>query len=268
MSTETKSITEELLEILKTKGMIPDEALVVEEAVVPEEPEVVEEVAPLVATELVKRTDGKEMQLVPFSSHFWKPKHCPDHLVPIFVGYDAAEPKATYVPPKEDFEWFSYAIVNGLKPLVVGPTGCGKTLMAEYYAASTGRPCLRIEHNVELDRATVFGQVHITEGDTNFVPGMLICSAAAPTIVILDEVSRASGHANMIYKRIMDRGEIYIPEMKDAGLRAVKPDDFWAVCGTDNTKGDGEDLDKYPMSNIQDAAFRNAWSLLVKHSNT
>jgi len=179
MST-SKSITEELLDILKEKGLVPEEVIAsaTTEAPIEEVPEPVVEAPVLVATEWETRPDGCKMRHVPFSELYWKPKHSPDHMVPVFEGYDSATPKDTYIPPKEDFEWFSYAIVNGLKPLVVGPTGCGKTLMAEYYAASTGRPCLRIEHNVELDRATVFGQVHITEGDTNFVPGMLICSAS------------------------------------------------------------------------------------------
>jgi hypothetical protein len=67
----------------------------------------------------------------------------------------------------------------------------------------------------------------------------------------------------MIYKRIFDRGEIFIPEMKDAGMRAVTPHPQWSICGTDNTKGDGEDMDKYPMSNVQDTAMRNAWDIML-----
>ena len=82
--------------------------------------------------------------------------------------------------------------------------------------------------------------------------------------MILDEVSRAPGGANMIYKRALDRGELFVPEMKDAGQRAIKPVDGWIICGTDNTKGDGEDMDKYPMSNVQDAAFRNAMGAMIE----
>jgi MoxR-like ATPase len=229
----------------------------IEELITPEEP--------LVSTDWTLEEEGGSTHIkwVLFSELFWEPTHVPDHLVPCFKGYDSDVPKELYIPNKHDFEWLSFSISMGAKANVVGPTGCGKTLMFEYYAAITGRPCLRIEHNQELDKATVFGQVHITEGDTDFVPGMFVVSAAAPTLVILDEVSRAPGGANMIYKRAMDRGEIYVPEMKDAGARAVKPHPQWVLCGTDNTKGDGEDMDKYPMSNVQDAAFRNAWDIML-----
>jgi MoxR-like ATPase len=231
---------------------------------------IVEEViAPLLeASDWSDLPDGKEQRMVPFSEKFWEPKYVPDHLVPDFRGYDSKEPQEFYVPPEKEFEWFSLSIVSGAKCLVIGPTGCGKTLMAEYYAAITGRPCLRVDHTQELDKVQTFGQTHINnEGGvsvTEFIPGDIPLSASTPCIVILDEVSRATGGANMIYKRMLDRNTIYLPEMKQVGEKEIIPHPHWVVCGTDNTKGDGEDLDKYPMSNVQDAAFRNAWDILIE----
>jgi MoxR-like ATPase len=219
---------------------------------------------PLVATEWETREDGCRTRQVPFSEKFWPPTHVPDHFVAEFEGYETQEPLGMYVPPKKDFEWISFSFTNAIKPLCVGPTGCGKTLAFEYYAAVCGRPCLRVDNTQELDKAQVFGTVHITDGDTDFVPGDIPQSASEPTIVILDELSRATGGANMIYKRMLDRNEIYLPEMKKAGTKAITPDPEWRVCATDNTKGDGEDMDKYPMSNVQDAAFRNAWGILLE----
>jgi MoxR-like ATPase len=172
---------------------------------------------------------------------------------------------ARYVPDKKIFEWTLFAIVNKIKPLLVGPTGCGKTLILEYIAALCGRPFLRIDHTQELEKAQVFGIVHIQPGGyTEFVPGDLPLSASTPAIDALDELSRAPGGANMIYKRLLDRNEIYMPEMKEAGAKAIIPDEYFCVAATDNTKGDGEDMDKYPMSNVQDAAFRNAWGILLE----
>ena len=225
---------------------------------------VLEAKAELQTTEWETLPDGCKRRYVPFSVKFWPPRNVPDHLVAEYDGYDSATPKAMYVPPKREFELLSFCFATDTTTLAVGPTGCGKTLAMEYYAAICGRPCLRIDHTEELDKASVFGQVHITNGDTEFVPGMLVTSASAPTIVILDEVSRAPGGANMIYKRALDRGELFVPEMKDAGQRAIKPVDGWIICGTDNTKGDGEDMDKYPMSNVQDAAFRNAMGAMIE----
>jgi MoxR-like ATPase len=257
MSEREKSIADELMEMLGET--LPEPALDLPEEVAPPEP------VKLAGTGWVEREDGKEMCTVPFSELFgFEPTHVPNHLVPVFRGYECELPIVGFVLPRKDIEWISFAFAHGIKPLSVGPTGCGKTRIYEYYASMTGRPVLRIDNTAELDKAQVFGTVHITDGDTNFVPGDLPLSANAPTVVILDELSRAPGGANMIYKRVLDRNEIYLPEMKEAGTKAITPDIYWVVCATDNTKGDGENMDKYPMSNVQDAAFRNAWGILLE----
>jgi MoxR-like ATPase len=267
MTTKEKSIADELMEMLDGSGIdvsAEDAAAMAagpEEATLP--PAIV--LPKLEATEWEAHGEG-EVRLVPFSEcdWGWEPKHAPDHLVPHFKGFDSGDIMSGYIPPKKDFEWVSFAFAKGIKPLSVGPTGCGKTLMYEYYGAVTGRPVLRVDNTQELDKAQVFGTVHITDGDTDFVPGDIPLSCAAPTVVILDELSRATGGANMIYKRMLDRNEVYMPEMKESGAKAITPDKYWVLCATDNTKGDGEDLDKYPMSNVQDAAFRNAWGILLE----
>jgi cobaltochelatase CobS len=215
-----------------------------------------------------EREDGKSMRYVPASELFgWS--FAVDHLVPCFKGYDAPSVPSIYIPPVEDLEKLSLAISLKLKVNVVGPTGAGKTLMYEYYAAMTGRPYLRIEHNVELDKASVFGQTHLSTDDagntiTDFIPGVFVTSADEPTLVNLDELSRASGHANMIYQRPLDRNQIFLPEMKDAGKMAITPDEFWIMCASDNTKGNGDDMDMYSASNVQDAAFINRWDIVIE----
>jgi cobaltochelatase CobS len=218
-----------------------------------------------------KREDGTESRTVPFSEMFWKPKNVPDHLVTEYRGYDTDSVPELYVPPPKEFERFSLSMALGLKPNIVGPTGCGKTLMVEYFAAVTGRPFLRIEHNHELDKATVFGQTHINVDDaghqsTDFVPGILPRSMDKPTMVALDELSRATGFANLIYQRLFDRRELSMPEMKGLENPVIKPVEGWAVCATDNTKGNGDDMDLYSASNVQDASFINRFDTVIEQN--
>jgi len=261
-----KDVTDEILDILSARRATPD-TTIVEDII--EEEEIIPPLPELETTEWTERPDGKSERQIPFSKKYWKPKNVPDHLVWEFKGYDSPEDIGLYIPPKEEFEHLSLSFALNLKVNIVGPTGCGKTLMYEYYASSTGRPYLRIEHNVELDKASVFGQVHINVDDegrqsTDFIPGVFVRSASEPTIVNLDELTRATGHSNMIYQRPLDRGEIFMPEMKDAGAAAIKPDPQWLLCASDNTKGNGEDLEKYPMSNVQDSAFINRWDIIIE----
>lgn len=262
----TVNVADEIMDILKG----------VEKDVKSETPEIVEEVLeePEPEIELEETTwdtdeDGKGKRYVPFSKKYWKPKLVPDHLVPEFTGYDCADVPDPYIPPRKEFEQLSLAFSLGLKVNVVGPTGAGKTLMYEYYAATTGRPLLRIEHNQELDKVMVFGQTHINvdeEGkqSTDFVPGILPNSMSEPTVVILDELTRATSFANMIYQRVLDRRELFLPEMKDSGAAAVTPNEDWIICASDNTKGNGDDMEMYAASNVQDAAFINRWDMVIE----
>lgn len=213
--------------------------------------------------------ESKRERMVLFSELFWEPTTMPDHLVPVFEGYDVPGIPDIYIPPKPEFEQMSLGFSLGLRLNTVGPTGAGKTLMYEYFANKTGRPYLRIEHNVELDKASVFGQTHLNTNedgkqDTDFIPGVFVLSSSAPTLVNLDELSRASGFANMIYQRPLDRNEIFLPEMKDSGKQAITPDPFWIICASDNTKGNGDDMDLYSASNVQDAAFTNRWDMVIE----
>jgi len=222
----------------------------------------------LVKSEVQTDENGMSYQDVPFSDAYWEPTHVPDHLVRVYTGYDSPPVPSPYVPPKPEFERLSLAFTLGLKVNVVGPTGCGKTLMYEYYSATTGRPFLRIEHNSELDKATVFGQVHINvdeEGkqSTDFVLGNLPLSMSAPTVTVLDELARAPGFANILYQRVLDRRELSMPEMK-GGVGIITPHADWIVCASDNTKGNGDDLDVYSATNVQDASFINRWDVLIE----
>ena len=223
----------------------------------------------LAPTEWEDLGDDKRTRLVPFSKLYWKPKGGKDFLVRVFEGYDFDEVDYTYIPPHKDFEVMARCMELGLKQNIIGPTGCGKTLMFEYYASTTGRPFLRIEHNQDLDKAGVFGQIHINKDDdgvatTDFIPGVLPRSMDEPTLVVLDELTRATGYANMIYQRLLDRRELAMPEMKDTTVSTLKPHKYWLIAASDNTKGNGDDMDKYPMSNVQDGAFLNRWDIIIE----
>ena len=60
-----------------------------------------------------------------------------------FRGFNAPTVSGRYIPNKPNFEALSSSIALDLPMYVFGPTGCGKTLAFEYFAATTGRPLLR-----------------------------------------------------------------------------------------------------------------------------
>lgn len=256
MTTKSADVLDDIFEILNTRREATKEEAPKAEPAKP--------VEALVATDWVDHGDGKRSRSVPFSELFWAPKHYPDHLVRVFDGWAHEEVPGIYIPPVKEFEQLSLGFHCGLKQNVVGPTGCGKTQMVEYYAAATGRPYMRISHDQAFDKCDVFGQVHITGGDTDFVPGRLPKCMDSPTLVLLDELTRATGGANMVYGPLLDRRELCLPELKDTEKAVIKPHEDWLICASDNTKGNGDDMDKYSESNVQDGAFLNRWDMVIE----
>lgn len=258
MSDVIDSILEELDAMVETKEPEVEEVKAEAEKV---------EVETLVSSGRIRRDDGMEYEDIPFSQHFWEPKHVPDHLVRVYYGMpDVPDMIPNYVPPVKEIEATSFAFATNNKLLTVGPTGAGKTLAFEYMAHKLGRPYLRIEHNVFFDPDRVFGSTHINVDDegvqsTDFVEGSFPRSMEYPTIVVLDETSRNTGHSNIQYQRALDRREFTLTNKEGGSVKTAHED--WIICGSDNTKGNGDDLDKYSASNVQDQAFINRWDIII-----
>ena len=244
-------IDEILAMIDSTKVDTPDLGL-------PKEPEPVVRTAPKVEH---KASDGEVM----FSELFgWTPTYIPDIPVKVFTGYDTAKAPDFYLPPRKEVELFAMAMRLGLLANVVGPTGSGKDTMIEYYSEKTGRPYCRIDHNQELERSSIFYQTHITDGDTDVVLGILPRAMQEPTLIVLNELSRAPSFALILYQRVFDRRQLAVTEAKGKDLIIdAHPDCLF--CAADNTKGNGDDMDLYSASNVLDASTINRIDMIIEH---
>ena len=190
----------------------------------------------------------------------WKPDI--PHLVATYEGLDAAPVMEGYILDETMIEEFSLCESLGLKQNLTGPSGCGKTQLVEWYAAKCGRPYMRISHTDSFDKTEVFGRVDITDGDTDFNAGVLPRSFDLPYMVLLDELTRAPSQALMVYGTLLDRRELILPEMKSTDMKPLVPCKGWSVCAADNTKGNGDGMDKYIASNVQDGAFTNRMDVM------
>lgn len=258
MSTISKEILEDIIGMVEkgaaTKGPEPIE---------PEAPIVEIEVGELVGYDLHNAEGNVIGSTKTFVEVFgWEPESVPNHLVKTYTAFEASEPMEGYVIDKRIVEQFSFCESVGLKQNLVGPTGCGKTQLAEWYASKCGRPYMRISHTQGFDPETVFGRREVTDGETDFVLGALPLTFNKPYVLLLDEVTRAPSDALMTYGPLLDRREFATPEMKESSLGIMRPCEGWSVCGADNTKGNGDGLDKYISSNVVDSAFTNRWDVI------
>jgi len=243
-------------------GMSRDVEVDVPEPVPEPIPEPEETVSVVLTPSTEDLGDGKSVAYKPFEEVFgWEPKI--PHLVAVYEGYEHEEPMEGYIIHKAIVESVSLCDNNGLKANMTGPTGCGKTQLAEWYAAKCGRPFMRISHTEAFDKTEVFGRMDITEGETVFTLGVLPQSFDTPFFVLLDELTLAPAGALMVYGTLLDRRHLLLPEMKTGGMKPLEPCKGWSVIAADNTKGNGDGMDRYISSNVQDSRFLNRFDVML-----
>ncbi len=126
-----------------------------------------------------------------------------------------------------DLKW-KYLIrsaVRGKNIMMVGPTGCGKTLAAQSLVRSLKRPDYYFNLGATQDpRATLIGNTHFNkESGTFFSESAFVKAIKTPNaIILLDEISRAHPEAWNILMTVLDSGQRYLRLDEAEGAPIVK----------------------------------------------
>ena len=115
----------------------------------------------------------------------------------------------------EDLKWkyLLRSAVRGKNIMMVGPTGCGKTLAAQSLVRSLKRPDFYFNLGATQDpRATLIGNTHFNkESGTFFSESAFVKAIKTPNaIILLDEISRAHPEAWNILMTVLDSGQRYL----------------------------------------------------------
>jgi hypothetical protein len=116
--------------------------------------------------------------------------------------------------------------------------------------------------NEEIDQSKVFGKIDLVGGETVFSPGLFPKRMVIPGIIDIDEASRAPAFALIMFQRPFDRREFVPYESKDAEV--IKAHPWNCIFLSDNTAGNGDDIDQYVASNVLDASTINRIQLFIK----
>ena len=103
--------------------------------------------------------------------------------------------------------------VRGKNIMMLGPTGCGKTLAAQSLVKSLKRPDFYFNLGATQDaRATLIGNTHFNkETGTFFSESAFVKAIKTPNaIILLDELSRAHPEAANILMTVLDQGQRYL----------------------------------------------------------
>lgn len=191
-----------------------------------------------------------------------------------YRGFDGTDYQHLDMPPvPEVYEPCLQALsslvlscATGLKCMLVGDTGTGKTSLAEYFAAMLGRPFARIQFDEFMDDQKLIGSLEVRgtgdgASETYFNKSELVRAMSYPTVACMDEFSRGPSHVTMLANPILDRGSVTVTTHDDSASAKVQSVDDFFICATDNTNGTGDDMDLYNSANVLDEAIRNRFDI-------
>lgn len=173
------------------------------------------------------------------------------------------EVPAVYYPNLDNLNHILRCLKLGTTALLVGDTGSGKTSILEYVAAVTGRPFHRQEFDESTDDQSLFGYVGLENGETVNRLSDYVKAFNYPAIICNDEVCRATTPAQMLLNMPLDRRMVRVPNQDPDVCQVVKAHNEMRMFATDNTVGNGDDLDIYSAANVMDGAVANRFGIVL-----
>ncbi|RYJ15013.1 AAA family ATPase [Halogeometricum borinquense] len=151
---------------------------------------------------------------------------------------------------------------------ISGPTGCGKTTLAEYLAADRGAPMITIQCNYALRGAELLGTPQIVGGDVMWVDGpltrALLASREREALVLIDEVTRATARSKgTLFPALDHRAEVKIKPRGNELISGVAEDMITVA-----TMNEGQDYETEALDAAEERRLGLKWELpyLGQHS--
>ena len=162
-------------------------------------------------------------------------------------------------------DWYSSfeRLASQGKPvLLIGPPGSGKSFAVEHYCEQQKQKLLVVSCNPCQTSDDI-------EGRTDLVDGRTVFSLAAPSYamkhghgLLLDEADALSAEAAYALYRLLDGRNMNILRQGEDN-EVVRHEDF-VVFGTQNTEGRGDFRGLYHGRSLQDEAFLDRWTNVIK----
>jgi hypothetical protein len=140
--------------------------------------------------------------------------------------------------------------VRGKNIMMIGSTGCGKTLAAKALVNALDRPDFYFNMGATQDpRATLVGNVHFDKKKGTFLSESLFVRAIQTknAVILLDELSRAHPEAWNILMTVLDEGQRYLRLDEKDGQDTIKVAEgvtFIATANIGNEYTSTREMDK------------------------
>ncbi len=165
----------------------------------------------------------------------------------------------------DDIKWkyLVRSVYRGKNILIVGPTGCGKTLAAQTVANALNRPFFYFNLGATQDaRASLIGNTHYNkETGTYFSESTFVKAIKTPNaVILLDEVSRAHHDAWNVLMTVLDDIQRYLRLDEKQDNEVVKVAESVCFIGTANIGNE------YTATRIMDRALMSRFPIKIEMS--
>lgn len=153
------------------------------------------------------------------------------------------------------------SVYRGKNILIVGPTGCGKTLAAQSVASALNRPYFYFNLGATQDaRASLIGNTHYSkEIGTFFSESTFVKAIKTPNaVILLDEISRAHHDAWNVLMTVLDDIQRYLRLDEKQDSEVVKVAEGVCFIGTANIGNE------YTATRVMDRALMSRFPIKIE----
>lgn len=146
--------------------------------------------------------------------------------------------------------------------LLTGPTGSGKTSQVLQLAARIHQGVVRANFNGETRLSDFIGKMHVIEGQTKWVDGILPMAMRKGYWLLLDEIDFADPSVLSLLHPVLEENPVLV--LKENDGEVIKPHPNFRVFGTANSIGAMQDrAGSFGGTNQMNEAFLDRWQVVL-----
>lgn len=154
------------------------------------------------------------------------------------------------------------SINMGENILLTGGTGVGKTTQILQLAARINQPVLRANFNGETRLSDFLGKMHVIEGETKWIDGILPMAMKHGYWLLLDEIDFADPAILSLLHPVLEDNPCLL--LKENDGEVIIPHKDFRIFGTANSIGAMQDkAGSYGGTNQMNEAFIDRWQVIL-----